>query len=381
MTQPVRIPADVDREDTVLANLTARQLLILTVAGIVLYGTWAAVRGVVPLVVFALLAIPIAVATVVLALGRRDGISLDRLALAAVRQRMSPRYRVAAPEGIHPAPAWLATRNAQDLNSKADIAPAALELPAEGVTETGVVDLGPDGIAALAVCSTINFSLRTPAEQESLTAAFGRYLHSLTAPIQVLVRTERLDLTGQISELREQAPKLPHPALEEAAREHADYLAQLSVQSDLLCRQVLLVLHEPLGAQRAVDGLGGASPLAALTRRTRSHDSPQLSVEAARRAAETRLVRRLGEAVDLLSPTGIVVTPLDAGQATAVLAAACNPDSLVPVSSHLAGADEVITTAPVPEDDIAPSAFEPPDASAHETGHSEDDSPGGRGAR
>ncbi|MEU0924523.1 PrgI family protein [Streptomyces malaysiensis] len=381
MTQPVRIPADVDREDTVLANLTARQLLILMVAGIVLYGTWAAVRDVVPLAVFALLAIPIAVATVVLALGRRDGISLDRLALAAVRQRMSPRYRVAAPEGILPTPAWLATRNVQDLNSKADIAPAALELPAEGVTETGVVDLGADGIAALAVCSTVNFSLRTPAEQESLTAAFGRYLHSLTAPIQVLVRTERLDLTGQISELREQAPKLPHPALEEAAREHADYLAQLSVQSDLLCRQVLLVLHEPLGAQRAVDGLGGASPLIALTRRTRPHDSPQLSVEAARRAAEARLVRRLGEAVDLLSPTGIVVTPLDAGQATAVLAAACNPDSLVPVSSHLAGADEVITTASVPEDDTAPSSFERPDVSAHETGHSEDDGPGGRGAR
>ncbi|SEB59837.1 PrgI family protein [Streptomyces melanosporofaciens] len=384
MTQPVRIPADVDREDTVLGSLTARQLLILTVAGIVLYGTWAATRDVVPLAVFAVLAIPIAVATVLLALGRRDGISLDRLALAALRQRMSPRYRVAAPEGILPAPAWLAsrvTRNSQDLSAKRDIAPVELELPAEGVTETGVVDLGPDGVAAVAVCSTVNFSLRTPAEQESLTAAFGRYLHSLTAPVQVLVRTERLDLTGQISELREQAPRLPHPALEEAAREHADYLGQLGAQSDLLHRQVLLILRESLGAQRAVDGLGGASPLAAFTRRRRSQDSAQPSVEAARRAAEARLVRRLNEAVDLLSPAGIVVTPLDAGQATAVLAAACNPDSLVPVSSHLAGADDVITTAPVPEDDACLSAFERPGTSVSGTVHTDDDSPGGTGAR
>ncbi len=65
-----------------------------------------------------------------------------------------------------------------------------------------------------------------------------------------------------------------------------------------------------------------------------------------RRAAEARLVRRLGEAVELLSPSGIVVTPLDAGQATAVLAAACNPDSVIPPNSGLAGSDEVITTAP-----------------------------------
>ncbi|QLH21814.1 PrgI family protein [Streptomyces sp. Rer75] len=384
MPQPVRIPADVDREDTVLANLTARQLLILAVTGIVLYGTWTAVRDVLPLAVFAVPAVPVAVATVLLVLGRRDGISLDRLALAAVRQRMSPHYQVSAPEGIHPAPAWLADRatlNPQDLNAKGDTAPAALALPAKGVTETGVVDLGTDGVAALAVCSTVNFSLRTPTEQESLVAAFGRYLHSLTAPVQVLVRTERLDLTGQISELREQAPSLPHPALEEAAREHADYLAQLDAQSDLLRRQVLLVLREPLGAQRAVDGLGGPSPLAAFTHRRRLRDAAQSSVEAARRAAEARLVQRLDEAVDLLSPSGIVVTPLDAGQATAVLAAACNPDSLVPVSSHLAGADDVITTAPAP-DDGAPRVFERSGTSGRETHHhTEDERPGGREPR
>ncbi|AGP58356.1 PrgI family protein [Streptomyces rapamycinicus] len=384
MTQPVRIPADVDREDTVLANLTARQLLILSVAGIVLYGTWTATRDVVPLAVFAVVAVPIAVAITLLALGWRDGISLDRLALAAIRQRMSPRYRVAAPEGIHRAPAWLAdraTHNSQELSAKGDIVPAALELPAEGVTEAGVVDLGTDGVAALAVCSTVNFSLRTPTEQESLTAAFGRYLHSLTAPVQVLVRAERLDLTGQISELREQAPTLPHPALEEAAREHADYLAQLSAQSDLLRRQVLLVLREPLGPPGAVDGLGGASPLAAFTPRPRHRDAARPSAEAARGAAEARLVRRLGEAVDLLSPTGIVVTPLDAGQATAVLAAACNPDSLVPVSSHLAGADDVITTASVPEDDTALRTFERPDTSAPESDETEHDRPAGRESR
>ncbi|MFG2585603.1 PrgI family protein [Streptomyces malaysiensis] len=107
MTQPVRIPADVDREDTVLANLTARQLLILTVAGIMLHGTWTAVRDVVPLAVFALLAIPIAVATVVLALGRRDGISLDRLALAAIRQHMSPAIGSPPPKAsTRPRPGW-----------------------------------------------------------------------------------------------------------------------------------------------------------------------------------------------------------------------------------------------------------------------------------
>ncbi len=370
MSQPVRIPADVDREDRVIGPLTARQLLILAVTGIVLYGVYTITREFVPLAVFLIAAIPIGATAAFLALGQRDGIPLDRLVLAALRQRMSPQHRVAAPEGIRPAPEWLTnqviTRNSNGTKSSAKtkertstaasgVAPAALRLPAEGVTDAGVIDLGKDGVAAVAVCSTINFGLRTPAEQESLVASFGRYLHSLTAPVQVLVRAERLDLSGQIAELHEQAGGLPHPALEQAAREHANYLDQLRRATDLLRRQVLLILREPLHTTAPTDGLGGASPLAALTARRKAAKQAGLVDEATRRAAEARLARRLGEAVELLSPSGITVTPLDAGQATAVLAAACNPDSLIPPTAGLAGSDEVITTAP--DEDWNTNAF------------------------
>ncbi|GAA1895312.1 PrgI family protein [Streptantibioticus ferralitis] len=346
MSQMVRIPADVDREDRVLASLTARQLLILAVTGLVLYGGWSVTRAFLPLPVFAVVALPIGATAAVLALGQRDGLSLDRLALAALRQRVAPRYRVAAPEGIHPAPGWLVNRvTAGQQSEHAAISPAALRLPAEQISEAGVIDLGSDGLAVVAVCSTVNFALRTPAEQEGLVAAFGRYLHSLTAPVQILIRAERLDLSGQIAELRQCAPGLPHPALEHAAGEHADYLHQLTGTTDLLRRQVLLVLREPVHATGPVDGLGGASPLSALTRRRAANQQGEPVDHATRRAAEARLVRRLAEASELLSPADIIVTPLDPGQATAVLAAACNPDSLIPPSSRLAGADEVITTA------------------------------------
>jgi hypothetical protein len=357
----VRIPADVDMADKVIGPLTARQLAILAVTGLVLYTGWTTTRAVLPLAVFLALAIPVGVSAAVIALGQRDGISMDRLLLAAIRQRMGPRHRVAAPEGVRPAPEWLTSQTATTSTSRTaskgkskapapeQISPSALRLPAEAVTDTGVVDLGTDGLAVVAVASTVNFALRTPSEQESLAASFGRYLHSLTAPVQVLVRTERLDLSGQIAELRARAGGLPHPALEAAAIEHADYLVQLGEQTDLLRRQVLLILREPIGgAAGPTDGLGGPGPLAVLSSLTRGKRRAKAETQAnagARRAAESRLVRRLSEAIELLAPAGIVVTPLDAGQATAVLASACNPDTLLPPSAALAGADEVITTA------------------------------------
>jgi hypothetical protein len=398
MTSPVRIPADVDMRDRVLGPLTARQLAILAVTGLGLYAVWAATRTVVAVPVFLALAIPVGASSAILALGQRDGISMDRMLVAAIRQRMGPRHRVAAPEGVRAAPGWLTAQTVATTTSRAsgngkgkaaakgaargqeEISPSALRLPAEAVTSTGsdmgIVDLGADGLAVVAVASTVNFALRTPAEQESLVASFGRYLHSLTAPVQVLVRTERLDLSGQIAELRARAGGLPHPALEAAAIEHADYLAQLGEQTDLLRRQVLLILREPMNTAAArTDGLGGPSPMAVLSSLARAGRRPKDGggrVSAgARRAAESRLVRRLGEAIELLSPAGIVVTPLDAGQATGVLASACNPDTLLPPSAGLSGADEVITTAAgdLTDDDLADRAF----WQADDRGHADDD--------
>ncbi len=337
MSRPVRIPADVDRPDRVLGPLTARQLTILGVTGLLLYALYGATRSFLPLPLFLLVAGPVGLAVTVVALGRRDGVPLDRLLVAAVRQRFTPRRQVSAPEGVGPVPAWLAAESEED-----DVAPTPLELPARGVDDgmnAGVVDLGDDGLAVIAACSTVNFSLRTPAEQEALVSSFARYLHSLTAPVQFLVRAERLDLAPQIDQLRDRAGGLPHPALEAAALDHADYLAQLGQHADLLRRQVLLVLREPTRSA-VVDSV--SSTWGHLRRRSAAPaaDGP------ARQAGEQRLARRLNEAVELLTAAGIVVTALDATTATGVLAAACNPDTFLPPSAALAGAGDIVTAAP-----------------------------------
>lgn len=329
----VRIPADVDREDRILAGFTARQVAVMAVTGLVLYGGWQATRAVIPVIAYVLVAVPIGVAVTALVVVRRDGVTLDRLLLAAVRQRLQPRRRVSSGQAPAEVPEWLS----EVAHGHETVATGGLDLPAQGVAEAGIVDLGDDGVALVAACSTVNFALRTPAEQEALTAAFGRYLHSLGASVQILVRAQRLDLSGQIAELHDRAAGLPHPALESAALDHADYLAQLGQQADLLRRQILLVVREPVRT----------TPQDSLTRprrfgRPRSGgDQPS---DGARKAAASRLLRRMSEATELLSPAGIAVTPLNAAQATAVLSTATNPDSPLPPSVEMAGAGEVITT-------------------------------------
>jgi hypothetical protein len=172
-----------------------------------------------------------------------------------------------------------------------------------------------------------------------VVGAFARYLHSLSAPIQIVVRTARLDLSEPIAELRRHAPELPHPALEDAALDHADFLARLAEHTQLLRRQILLVVREPLRS--------APSGPARRARLFGPRSAAEIGADdAVRRAATARLVRRVAEATELLSAAGITVTSLDAGQATAVLASACDPDTALSPSAGLAGAHEVITTAP-----------------------------------
>jgi hypothetical protein len=349
VSAPVRIPADVDMPDRLIGPLTARQVAILGVTGLVVYTGWSLTRALVPVPVFLALGIPLGAGAAVLALGQREGISLDRMLLAAIRQHMAPRHRLAAP--VHPAPAWLsAATTGGDPRSVAGETPtfaAGLRLPAEAVTDTGIIDLGSDGLALVAVASTVNFALRTPTEQQALVASFAHYLHSLTAPVQIVIRSHRLDLSGQITELREQAGRVAHPALHTAALEHAEFLAHLGERSELLRRQVLLVFREDLHTAGSPTGLGDPSPwamLGSVAARRPPGTTDERGEAKARRAAEARLIRRLGDALELLTPAGIMVTALDAGQASAVLATACNPDTLLGPSAELTSASEVITT-------------------------------------
>ncbi|GAA2662213.1 PrgI family protein [Streptomyces vastus] len=289
-----RIPADISRPDRLLGPFTARQSAILAVAGLVLYGGWWVTRPFMAPLAYAALVVPIAGAVAALALGRREGISLDRFLLAALRHARTPKRRVHAPEGVPPLPVVVPDRWAR----AAGPPPAAMRMPYDGITTEGVLDLGGEGKAAVATCSTVNFELRSAAEQQGLTAAFARWLNSLTGPTQVLVRCHRIDLAPLADTLQQDAAALPHPALEQAARAHAGFLADLATGGNLLGRQIVLVAREEASAHGGRHHAGGG-----------------------------RVIQRVHEATRALGAAEITVTPLDAEQSAELVGAACNPDT------------------------------------------------------
>jgi hypothetical protein len=174
-----RFPADIERPDKIVFGLTLRQVLIVAGTGLVLYAAWSVASTALPPLVCLGAAIPIAAAAFALAVGRRDGISLDAWLVAAIRHRRSPQRLVPTDSEVASPPAGVATTSGPGHRQPL---PAPLRLPARGITDQGLIDLGPDGSTALVAASTVNFGLRTPGEQNALVAGFGRWLNSLDAP-------------------------------------------------------------------------------------------------------------------------------------------------------------------------------------------------------
>ncbi|MDI5973715.1 PrgI family protein [Streptomyces sp. SL13] len=288
-----RIPADVSRPDRLLGPFTARQTGILAVAALGLYAGWWAARLFMAPLAYGVMVTPIAGAVAAVALGRREGIGLDHFLLAALAHARTPKRRVHAPEGVPPLPAVFPRRWARGVRP-----PTAMHLPCDAIGAGGVLDLRGEGKAAVATCSTVNFGLRSIAEQQGLTAAFANWLNSLTGPTQLLVRCHRLDLTPLADALHDNAAALLHPALERAARAHADFLADLAVGSKPLSRQIVLVAREPATSR------GPGRPISG-----------------------ERALQRLQEAARALAAAEITIAPLGAEQSAGLISLACNPET------------------------------------------------------
>ena len=223
MTRPARIPSDVNRPDRVVGPFTARQAAILAATAAALYLLWTVLRG------------P----------GRAGGVPRRRRPGRRARRgrspsasatgcpwtgSCSPRYATASPPApptpelaarSNTSPAgpgrgasarWISARTGYRSGSpttrrrnRRAVGAGAVRVPrpcrhpgCTGGREpggVGVVDLGPDGLVVIAVVSTVNFALRTPAEQDGLVAGFARYLHALGGPVQILIRALPVDLT------------------------------------------------------------------------------------------------------------------------------------------------------------------------------------------
>ncbi len=91
-------------------------------------------------------------------------------------------------------------------------------------------------------CSTINFLLKSTEEQDAIIMSFQRFLNSLNFPIQIMVRSSKLDLDSYLKKLSNKAVKQKNPLLQNQTYEYIEYLKKLIEVAQIMKKEFYIVV-------------------------------------------------------------------------------------------------------------------------------------------
>lgn len=91
-------------------------------------------------------------------------------------------------------------------------------------------------------CSTINFLLKSSEEQDAIIMSFQRFLNSLDFPIQIIVRSSKLDIDGYIKKLENLAIDQQNELLQNQTYEYIAYLKKLIELAQIMKKDFYIVI-------------------------------------------------------------------------------------------------------------------------------------------
>jgi len=111
--------------------------------------------------------------------------------------------------------------------------------------------------------TALNFDLLSEDEQEARIHAFAGLMNSLTFPIQIVLHTERTDVTKYIEKLRIVQGKQISPSLRKQIEIYIKFVKNLTINNQVLDKRFFVVVPAMLGAVQRPSLmkslLGGAS--------------------------------------------------------------------------------------------------------------------------
>ncbi len=107
------------------------------------------------------------------------------------------------------------------------------------------------GIRAVIRTSSTNFNLKSEQEQQAILYSYQGFLNTLTFPIQVVVRSKKLDIDLYLEKLKDIGEKQENALLQKQTFEYIDYIQKLVEYADIMEKDFLVIIpFEPYRAKK-----------------------------------------------------------------------------------------------------------------------------------
>ncbi|MFA6024592.1 MAG: hypothetical protein WC777_05325 [Candidatus Gracilibacteria bacterium] len=107
------------------------------------------------------------------------------------------------------------------------------------------------GLRSVLKTSSINLSLKSEQEQNAVIYSYQNFLNTLEFPIQIVVRSKKLDLDDYIIKLKKIGVKQANPLLQKQTFEYTEYISRLVEYANIMEKQFFVVVpQEAFGQER-----------------------------------------------------------------------------------------------------------------------------------
>lgn len=193
----------------------------------------------------------------------------------------------------------------------------------------GIVIMSDGSFRAVVACQAINFDLMSPNEREAVEYSYQGFLNSLYFPIQIFVRSQKIDLDPYLDKLNKMRNSQQSMLVGVLMDDYIAFLAELAQRTNIMDKKFYIVIGYPdvdADIRRALKTSTGF--FTGMMDLFRPAKTPHLVInEDLLEKAKTELRNRVNAVMQGLQQCGVNSVPLDTPELIELYYEAYNPDT------------------------------------------------------
>jgi type IV secretory pathway VirB4 component len=193
----------------------------------------------------------------------------------------------------------------------------------------GIVIMNDGTFRAVIMCKSINFDLMSPQEREAVEFSYQGFLNSLYFPVQIFVRSQKVDLRPYLNKMSKIRTEQENMLLGLLMEDYIAFLADIAQQTNIMDKRFYVVIKYPDTDQDVRKALKQSTGFFTGLGELFSPGKPQKVTinERTLEEAKTELRNRIQAVMQGLSQAGIQSLPLDTEELIELYYDVYNPDT------------------------------------------------------
>lgn len=198
-----------------------------------------------------------------------------------------------------------------------------------GEIRDGIVIMNDGTYRAVLMCRSINFDLMSPQEREAVEFSYQGFLNSLYFPIQIFIRSQKVDIRPYLEKLEKLRSGMGNMLLGLLAEDYIEFLADIAGQANIMDKKFYVVISYPEAGETPRKALAqSTSFFTSLAGLFRPKKEPHVTIDSATlEKAKTELRNRVEACMQGLLQCGVQSVPLNTQELIELYYDAYNPDT------------------------------------------------------